>query len=86
MFVGHGDGLISACRCIPLTLAKLRKARSVKFIRVRVNSFISMSGIGRDRDERSRGNSHTIGKCERALCATIHGDWEEAESESISRT
>jgi hypothetical protein len=73
MFVGCGDRLVSA-RCIPLTLAKLRKAKSVEFIRVWKDSFFPMSGPGRDGDKRACGNSHTVGKCERAHRETGQGN------------
>ena len=76
MFAGRGDCLISTRRCIPFTLAKLRKAKSVKFIGVFINSFICMGGTGWDGDKCAGRNSHTIGKCERTQCETGHGNWE----------
>lgn len=69
-----------------LDFAKLRKTKSVEFIGVRIVTFICMSGTRRDGDDRARGNSHAVGKCERAHHETGHGDWEEAESGSVSRT
>src|SRR6266576_1279025 len=45
-----------------------------------------MSRNRRDGDGRARGNRHTVGKCERAQRETAHGDWEETESGSVSRT
>jgi hypothetical protein len=45
-----------------------------------------MSGARRDGDDRARGNRHAVGKCKRAQRETGHGDWEEAESGSVSRT
>jgi hypothetical protein len=75
MFVGCGDRLVSArCHGIPLTLAKLRKAKSVEFIRVWKDSFIPMRGTGRGGDKRACGNSHAVGKCERAPRETGHGN------------
>jgi hypothetical protein len=44
-----------------------------------------MSCIGRDGDKGASGNSHTIGKCERAQRETCHGNLEDVESESASR-
>ena len=44
-----------------------------------------MSGTGRDGDKRARGNRHTVGKCKRVHCETVHGDWKRAESGSVSR-
>jgi hypothetical protein len=65
MFAGSGDRLISACHGIS-SLAELRKAKSVKFIGVRIDSFIRLNGICRDGNKRPCRNSHAIGKCERA--------------------
>ena len=45
-----------------------------------------MSCTGRDGDKCAGGNSHTIGKRERAQRETGHGNWEEVESKSASRT
>lgn len=80
------DRLISACRRIFLNFAKLRKTKSVEFIGVQIDPFICMSGTRGDGDDRACGNRHTVGKCERAQHETVHGDWEEAESGSVSRT
>src|SRR6266566_3210484 len=44
-----------------------------------------MSGSSRDGDDSARGNRHTVGKCERAQHETDRGNWEEAESGSVSR-
>ena len=65
MFAGSGDRLISACHGIS-SLAELRKAKSVEFIGVRIDSFIRLNGICRDGNKRPCRNSHAIGKCERA--------------------
>jgi hypothetical protein len=87
MFVGRGDRLVSVrCHGIPLTLAKLRKAKSVEFIRVWKGSFIRMSGTGRDGDKCACGNSHSVEKCERAHREMSHGNWKEAGNKPASRT
>lgn len=67
--------MISACRYILLSFAKLLKAKSVKIIGIWVDSFICMNGTRRDGDDRARGNRHTVGKCERAQHETVHGNW-----------
>ena len=85
MFAGRRDRLIFACSGVLLNFAKLLKAKSVEFIRVCVDSFICMSGAGRDGDNRARGNRHAVGKCERAQRKTVGWNWEEAESRSVSR-
>ena len=55
-------------------LAKLHKAKSVKFVGVCIDSSILMSGTGRDADKCACRNGHTVGKCERAQRETVHGD------------
>ncbi len=70
--------MISACGRVPFTFAELRKAKSVESIGIMIDSFIPMSAIGRYGDECTCGNSHTIGKCERAQRKTSHGDCGEA--------
>ena len=67
--------MVSTCRITPFALAELRKAKTVKFIGVRIDSFISMGGTGRNGDECACGNSHTVGKCERAQRETGHDHW-----------
>ena len=55
------------CHSIPpLALAELRKAKSIEFVRILIISFIVMSGFRREGNEGACGNSHAIGKCERA--------------------
>ena len=66
---------MSACHAIPFASAELRKAKSVKFIGVGIDSFVCVSGTGGDGDERACGNSHAIGKCERTQCKTAHSHW-----------
>jgi hypothetical protein len=53
-----------ACHVNSLRITELRKAKSVKFIGVWIDSFICISGTGRDGDNCACGNSHAIGKCE----------------------
>ena len=77
MFAGRGHRLMSARHFIVFTLTKFRKAKSVKFIGVWIDAFVSVSGIGRDGDKCACGNSHTIGKCERAQCKTDHSHLKE---------
>ena len=86
MFTGRRDHLISARRRIPFTLSKLRKAKSVKFIGVGIDSLISISYTGWDGDKCACGNSHAVGKCEWAQRETGHGNWEEVETKSASRS
>ena len=45
-----------------------------------------MSGIGRDGDKCACGNSHTVGKCERAQRNTPHGHWEDGARTLAFRT
>jgi hypothetical protein len=76
MFSGSGDRLISAC--MPFNFTKFHKAKSVEFIRVCIDSFIRMSGTGRDGDDCPCGNSHAVGKRERTQRETPHRNCEEA--------
>ena len=85
IFVGCGRRLMPACHAIAFSLAKLRKAKSVKFIGVWIDSFICMDGTGRVGDKCACGNSHTIGKCERAQRQTA-GRYCEGGSKSVSRS
>jgi hypothetical protein len=73
MFSGRGHRLMSARQGIPFALAELRKAKAVEFIGVWIDSFICVSGTCRNGDKCACGNSHAIGKCERAQCETAHG-------------
>jgi hypothetical protein len=70
--------LIPAGRCLPLTFAELRKAKSVECIGIMIFCFVPMSDIARCGDERACGNCHTIRKCEWAQRKTSQGDWEGA--------
>ena len=70
--------MISACRCVSLTFAELRKAKSIECIGIMIGCFVSMSGTARYGYECACRNSHTIGKCEWAQHKTNQGDWEEA--------
>ena len=72
MFAGSGHRLISARHFIPFVFAKFPKAESVKFIGIWINFFICMGGTGRDGDKCACGNSHTIGKRERAQREAAH--------------
>jgi hypothetical protein len=45
-----------------------------------------MSSTGRNRDNCARGNSHTIGKCERAQRETGRGHWKDGARTSAFRT
>jgi hypothetical protein len=65
---------MSACHAIPFALAELRKAKSVKFIGVWVDSFVRMNGTCRDGYKCACGNCHAIGKCERAQRQTVEGN------------
>ena len=69
-----------------LRLAELRKAKSVKLVGVWIDSFIHMNGTGWDGDQCACGNSHAIGKCERAQRQTEEGNWIEARSKSVCCT
>ena len=62
-----------ACHAIAFGFAELRKAKSVKFIGVWIDSFICLGGTGREGDKCACGNRHTIGKCERAQRQTLMG-------------
>jgi hypothetical protein len=84
MLTGRRHSLVSTCHIITFTLAELRKAKSVKFIRVWIGFFISMGGTGRNGDECACGDSHTIGKCKWLQGETGHGNWEEANKIQIS--
>ena len=86
MFGRRGDRLISACRGIPFTLAKLRKAKSVEFIGVWIVSLICMSSTGREGDKCACGNSHTVGKCERAQRKAGRGHWKDVAHTSEFRS
>ena len=81
-----GDRLIPVLQYIPFALTELRKLKSVEYIRVREDSFVSMSGTRRKGDVRACGDSHTVGKCEWAQHETAHGPWEDAEGESVPHT
>ena len=72
MFAGSGHRLIPARHFILIVVAKFPKAESVKFIGVWINFFICMSGTGWDGDKCACGNSHTIGKRERAQREAAH--------------
>jgi hypothetical protein len=75
MFARCRDHLVSVYRGIPFTFTKLRKAKSVKLLGVRIDSLVAMYGTGWDGDECACGNSHTIGKCEGAQRETDQGHW-----------
>ena len=81
--MGYGDSLISVVRFIPFAFKELRKPKSVKYIRVREDSFIFMSGTRRKGDFGACRNSHTVGKCEWAQHETTRGFWEGAQGESV---
>ncbi len=80
------ESLTSVLCFIPFALTIFRKPKSVEYIWVREDSFVSMSGTRRNGDFCACGNSHTVGKCERAQHETAHGAWEDAESESVPHT
>ena len=87
MFAGPRDRLISARQgSTPLTLAELQKAISIKFIGIWVDSFIYMSGNGRNGDMCARGNSYAIGKGERAQREADPGHWKYGARTSAFRT
>jgi len=86
MFVACEDRLMSARHCVPLTLAQLRKAKSVKYIRVWIDALIRLNGARRHGDKCACGNRHTIGKCERVQREAAHGHWGKAENELAYRT
>jgi hypothetical protein len=75
ILTGRRACLVSTCDGIPIALAELRKAKAVEFIGVWEGSFVSMSGTGRDGDERACGNSHAIGKCEWLQRETVRRHW-----------
>ncbi len=83
MFVGCGDHLISVARFIPFAFTELRKSKSVEYIRVCEDSFVSMSGTRRNGDYCARGDSHTVRKCEWTQHETGRGPWEDAEGGSV---
>jgi hypothetical protein len=85
MFGGRGNRLMSARNSISFALAEFHKAKSVKFVGVGIYIFICVSGTGRDRDECACGNSHAIGKCERAQCKTAHSHWRDGVCTSAFR-
>ena len=86
MLARWGDRLITARHCVPDILAKLREAKSVEFNGVWIVSFVSMSGTSWDGDKCACGNSHTIGKCERAQRETVHCNWEkQGENQDLKR-
>ena len=75
--------MISVRHGILFTLSELRKAESVKFIGVRIDSFVCVNGAGRDGDKCARRNSHAIGKRERTQCKTANGHWKEAHTSAF---
>jgi hypothetical protein len=83
MLAGRGHRLMPAYHSIPLTLAELRKAKSVKFIGIWIDSFVCMNGTGREGHKCACGNSHTIGKCERAQRQTVKRNYDEAGGKSV---
>ena len=76
--------MVSARHCVPNILSKLREAKSIEFNGVWIVSFVSMNGTSRDGDKCACGNSHTIGKCERAQRETVNCNWEKAGRKSGS--
>ena len=90
VFARCRDHLVSTChitcRIAPFTLAELRKAKAVKFVGIRVYAFIFMDSTGWDGDKCTCGNSHTVGKCERAQHETVHDHWGKVARISAIRT
>ena len=77
IFAGRGDRLMLARHGFSFTLAKPRKAKSVEFIGVWIDSFVCMSSTGRNGDKCAWGNGHAIGKCERAPYKTGYRHWKD---------
>jgi hypothetical protein len=76
LLAGRRDCLVSTGDGTPLALAELRKAKAIKFVRIRICSFVCMSSTRRDGDERARGNRHPIGKCKWSQRETAHSHWD----------
>src|SRR5712671_7206520 len=75
LFARHRNCLVSTYRGITLALAQLRKTKPVKFLSVRKDSFVLVSSTRWNGDECACGDSHAIGKRERAQRETAHDHW-----------
>ncbi len=67
-----------ASKALTSLAAKNRSGLATKcgrLYRVRIDSFISMGGTGWEGDKCACGNSHTVGKCQRAQRETGHDHW-----------
>ena len=73
---GSRDQSVSICDGIPLTLAELRKAKSVKLVRILIECFVCMSGFGREGNEGACRNGYAIGKRKWAQRETSRGNWQ----------
>ena len=60
---------------IPFALAELREAKSIEFARILETFFIAMGSFGWEGNEGACGNSHAIGKCERAQREAGRDNW-----------
>jgi len=72
---------MSAGRFAPFFLAELRKAKSVKFVRILIDPFVLLGSSAWDGDERAWGNSNSIGKYERLQHEPSHDNWRKVWSE-----
>ena len=64
VFRGRGSCLLSYHRN-SFVLTKLRKAKAVKCLGVRIDLSIHVDSVSRGGNYRARRNSNSIGKCER---------------------
>ena len=74
-FSRGSDRLISTACCILFTLTELCEAKSIKFARIFVDTFIYMGGSQWDGDKSVRRDSDTIGECERTQLESGHDNW-----------
>ena len=79
LFARCRNSSVSTYRVVTPALAQLRKTKAVKFLRVQKVSFVLVSSTRWNGDKCACGNSHAIGKRERAQRETVHDHWRKGE-------